>query len=163
MCLMSLCKETRISAKLACALSWYKAIMLCLKYHVYIICIYTIHRLQTQLSLLHTDDVWRTGKAPLAAKQRLKGRGAPVFTCLVEVLSHDKWRVHTNAAASVDALLAGRQPDTQLRMYRNGKMVVRFETASASSGVPLRSDKACISQPPWLASLGSLASSMQVS
>ncbi len=157
---MSLCKETRISAKLACALSWHKAIMLCLKYHVYIICIYNIYRLQTQLSSLHTDDVWRTGKAPLAAKQRLKG------VARQSSLAWWKYCRMTSGGCTPMLQLAWMLSWQAGSLTPNSEctgMGKWFETASASSGVPLRSDKACISQPSWLASLGSLASSMQVS
>ena len=48
-----------------------------------------------------------------------------MFSQLVEVLSHTRWRLHRNVARSVDALLAGRAPATQLRWIENGHMMVR--------------------------------------
>jgi len=41
-------------------------------------------------------------------------------------------------ASSVDDLLAGRQPSTQLRMHKQGKLVVRFETKAAECKSPDR-------------------------
>ncbi|DBA96942.1 TPA: hypothetical protein ACH3X1_001273 [Trebouxia sp. C0004] len=71
-----------------------------------------------------------------------------------EVLSQDCWRVHTHAASSVDDLLAGRQPSTQLRMHRHGKLVVRFETKAAEYKSPSR--VTADAKSSWLRSLGSL-------
>ena len=42
-------------------------------------------------------------KIQTGSKTRTERRGAPVFSCLVEVLAHDQWRIHTQVAASVDA------------------------------------------------------------
>lgn len=73
-------------------------------------------------------------------------------------MAHDRWRVHPHVASSVDALLAGRQPNTQLRMHKNGKLVVRFETDLVDQ---TRCDQATLAAPSsWLASLGSLAQSL---
>ncbi len=92
------------------------------------------------------------------SKTKTERRGPPVFTCLVEVLAHDRWRVHPHVASSVDAMLAGRQPNTQLRMHKNGKLVVRFETAVADNS--LCDSAVSDAQSSWLASLSSLAQSM---
>ncbi|GAB4817301.1 hypothetical protein N2152v2_004347 [Parachlorella kessleri] len=55
-------------------------------------------------------------------------RCAPTFSTLVEVLSQSRWRVHMSVARSVDAILAGREPVTQLRWYDGqGRMMVRVE------------------------------------
>ena len=78
-----------------------------------------------------------------------------MFKCLVELLGYDQWRVHLSVDASVDALLAGRQPHTQLRMRQNGKMVACLEAAPAD---PVVSDsKVADTEPSWLTSLGKLA------
>ena len=69
------------------------------------------------------------------SKTKTERRGPPVFTCLVEVLAHDCWRVHPHVASSIDAMLAGRQPSTQLRMHKNDKLVVRFETVVADNSL----------------------------
>ena len=66
--------------------------------------------------------------------------------------------MHPHVASSVDAMLAGRQPSTQLRMHRNGKLVVRFETAVADNS--LCDSAVSDAQSSWLASLSSLAKSM---
>ena len=89
------------------------------------------------------------------SKTKTERRGAPVFTCLVEVLSHDRWRLHTHVASSVDDLLAGRQPSTQLRTHKQGKLVVRFETKAAECKSPDR--VTADAKSLWLTSLGSLA------
>lgn len=87
-------------------------------------------------------------------KTKTERRGAPVFSCLVEVLSHDTLRLHPNVAASVDALLTGKQPATQLRKHKDGKFFVRFETPELTSkgkgGRP-------VVPASWLASLAELA------
>ena len=92
------------------------------------------------------------------SKTKTERRGPPVFTCLVEVLAHDRWRVHPHVASSVDAMLAGRQPSTQLRMHKNDKLVVRFETALADNS--WCESAVSNAQSSWLASLSSLAQSM---
>ncbi len=92
------------------------------------------------------------------SKTKTERRGPPVFTCLVEVLAHDCWRVHPHVASSVDAMLAGRQPSTQLRMHKNDKLVVRFETVVADNS--LCDSAVSNAQSSWLANLSSLAQSM---
>ena len=89
-------------------------------------------------------------------KTRTERKGLPAFSCLVEVLDHNRWRVHPNVAASVDAILANKQPTTQLRMHKDGKLIVRFETPT-----PL-SPSASLTQDavPWLMNLFDLAKSM---
>ena len=69
----------------------------------------------------------------LGQKTRTERKGAPCFSTLVEVLGYARWRVHLNVARSVDALLAGEQPVTQLREIQDGKMLVTFEQAEPPS------------------------------
>jgi hypothetical protein len=40
--------------------------------------------------------------------------GPPVFDVLVEAIALDKWRVHGDVAASVDAVLASAKPAVQV-------------------------------------------------
>ena len=53
----------------------------------------------------------------------------------MEVLSYDTLRLHDNVGASVDAILAGKQPATQLRMHKGGKHIVRFEGPAKKGSV----------------------------
>lgn len=82
-----------------------------------------------------------------------------MFSCLVEVLAHEQWRVHPCVDASVDALLAGWQPHTQLRTRHNGQMIVRFGSAAADLTHP--DSKVDETEPCWLTSLGKLATHMR--
>ena len=82
-------------------------------------------------------------------------QGAPVFKFVVEVLAQNQWRVHRHVDSSVDTLLAGSSPNTQLRMHRKGKLVVRFETAAADP--PALKSKVSETESFWLTSLGKLA------
>lgn len=56
----------------------------------------------------------------------MERKGAPTFSMLIEILSYNTWRIHTDVAASVDAMLAGRTPATQVRRWEHCKRVVRF-------------------------------------
>ena len=91
------------------------------------------------------------------SKTRTERKGLPAFSCLVEVLDHNTWRVHPNVAASVDALLANKQPTTQHRMHRYGKLIVRFEAPAASPASALLHQ----SGESWLVHLVYLAKSMR--
>lgn len=46
------------------------------------------------------------------------------------MLGYGKLRLHRNVARSVDALLAGQQPPTQLRRLVGRRALVRFEGAA---------------------------------
>lgn len=62
------------------------------------------------------------------SKTRTERQGDPAFSTLVEVVERNKWRVHMNVARSMDAILAGREPTTQLRWVEpDGRMMVRLE------------------------------------
>ena len=90
------------------------------------------------------------------SKTRTERKGLPAFSCLVEVLDHNKWRVHLNVAASVDALLANKQPTTQFRVHKEGKLIVRFETPSPPTAAKVLTQTA----EPWLVSLFHTSKSM---
>ena len=50
---------------------------------------------------------------------------------LIEVLGHEHWRLHYDVPGSTDAVRAGRQTQTQLRMHKHGKLLVRHEGGSS--------------------------------
>ena len=61
-------------------------------------------------------------------KTRTERKGSPTFRTLVEVIGYSKLRVHMNVGASVDALLRGNTPCTQLRWVgADGRMMARME------------------------------------
>ncbi|KAK9829776.1 hypothetical protein WJX72_007846 [[Myrmecia] bisecta] len=90
-------------------------------------------------------------------KTRLERKGAPVFCTLVEVTGYGELRVHTNVAASVDALLANRAPAVQhRRLMPDGRMVVRFETAAPGGHAECGDAKGpagSLGLAPWLQEL----------
>ena len=94
---------------------------------------------------------------PLGQKTRTERKGAPCFSTLVEVLGYARWRVHPNVARSVDALLAGEQPVTQLREMQGSKMLMTIEKAEpASLGVHSRQPSNCgapSALPTWMQQL----------
>jgi stage III sporulation protein AA len=58
-------------------------------------------------------------------KKILEREGPPTFSIAVEMLDIGLWRVHTDVGASVDALLAGQAPFTELRALREDGVVVQ--------------------------------------
>ena len=86
-----------------------------------------------------------------------KEQGAPVFRFLVEVLAHDKWQAHRNIASNVGTMIAGKQPDTQLRTHQNGKLAVHIETAA----VDMPNSSLQEAGPSWLMSLGKFANHLE--
>lgn len=66
-------------------------------------------------------------------------------------MGHDTLRLHTNVAASIDAMLSGKQPATQLRKKANGKFIARFEVPEVSQETASQS---------WLTSLAKAAERM---
>ena len=80
----------------------------------------------------------------------------PLFKILVEVFAHDKWHIHQDVAASIDALLAGRQTVTQLRPHHNGKLVIHVNKAAAD----MPDSNLQETDPFWLMRLGRLANQM---
>lgn len=62
------------------------------------------------------------------SKTRLERKGAPTFSTVVELLGPSKWRIHWNVAKSVDSLLAGKKPETQLRWVApDGRYLAQLE------------------------------------
>lgn len=87
----------------------------------------------------------------------MRRQGVPLFNILVEVFAHDKWQVHQNIAASMDALLAGRQPETQRRSHQNGKLVIHFNKPAAD----MPDSNLQETDPFWLMRLGRFANQME--
>ena len=56
---------------------------------------------------------------------------------LIEVVGHGHWRLHCDVSGSIDAMLAGRQPQTQLRMHKHGRLLVRYERSSSQNEASL--------------------------
>jgi hypothetical protein len=68
-------------------------------------------------------------------KSVLERQGPPTFNICVEMLAIGRWRVHLDVATAVDALLAGREPQTELRCCaRDGSVTIAAEgDASAAA------------------------------
>ena len=78
---------------------------------------------------LGDDEARRRG----VQKSVLERASLPTFDICVEMLDIGTWRVHTDVAASVDALLAGQSPITELReMKSDGTIEKRAEYMSRS-------------------------------
>ena len=65
-------------------------------------------------------------------KTKVERRGEPTFTMLLEVLGYEKYRLHLNVAASVDAILgntSAKQVSTQVRWVdpAHGDSMARLE------------------------------------
>jgi DNA polymerase III delta prime subunit len=76
---------------------------------------------------LGDDEARRRG----VQKSVLERAGPPTFTIAVEMLDISTWRVHTDVAASVDALLAGQSPTTELRvLHEDGTVKTEAEYTS---------------------------------
>ena len=76
---------------------------------------------------LGDDEARRRG----VQKSVLERAGPPTFTIAVEMLDIGTWRVHTDVAASVDALLAGQSPMTELRVLNeDGTVTTEAEYTS---------------------------------
>ena len=74
-------------------------------------------------------------------KTRTERAGVPAFSTVVEVLSYDKWRIHTSTSRAVDSLLAGGRPFTQVRRFDgDGRMLCRFKAACGAQCFSARAD-----------------------
>jgi hypothetical protein len=85
---------------------------------------------------LGDDEARRRG----VQKSVLERAGPPTFTICIEMLEIGTWRVHTDVAASVDALLAGQSPMTELRILNeDGSITKQAEyTSRRLSSLSLR-------------------------
>lgn len=86
-------------------------------------------------------------------KTKSERRGPPTFTCLIEVLDYECYRIHTRVADSVDQLLSNQPPTCQLRWVRpDGRLMARME-AGPKRETPL----AGLQAGSWLGQLVALA------
>ncbi|MBN1890173.1 MAG: hypothetical protein JW850_19410 [Thermoflexales bacterium] len=72
-------------------------------------------------------------------KTVLERRAPPTFDVLIEIQDRQKLLVHHDVAQSVDSLLRGRAPDTELR-YRDEDGEVHTTVSSSSQGAALESN-----------------------
>lgn len=67
-----------------------------------------------------------------ASRTRTERRQPPCFQVIVEIVGPCAWRIHWNAAESIDAVLEGEKPPSELRVLRNGRLLSRDESAEHS-------------------------------
>jgi stage III sporulation protein SpoIIIAA len=73
---------------------------------------------------LGDDEARRRG----SQKSVLERKAPPTFDIAIEMLERQRWVVHENVAETVDSLLRGRQPATQVRTVNDqGEVVVTTE------------------------------------
>jgi hypothetical protein len=66
-------------------------------------------------------------------KTQLERKGAPCFTTLIELLGPSRWRIHKDVAKSVDCLLNGKKPETEMRwVAADGRYMSQFEGGKPS-------------------------------
>lgn len=65
----------------------------------------------------------------VGSRTRVERRQPPCFQVIVEIVGPAAWRIHWNAAESIDALLVGEQPPSELRVMHEGRLLSRDETA----------------------------------
>lgn len=82
---------------------------------------------------LGDDEARRRG----IQKSVLERARPSTFTCCVEMLDIDTWRVHTDVAGSVDALLAGQSPITELRTLNADGSVTKVAEYASRRGASL--------------------------
>ena len=71
-------------------------------------------------------------------RRRLERAGPPTFDALVEALALDRWRVHGDVAASVDAVLAGAKPPVQVTAGLSPHRNVDYPHRTSEAGSPRR-------------------------
>ena len=77
-----------------------------------------------QTVTLGDDEARRRG----SQKSVLERKAPPTFDMAIEMLERQRWVVHEDVAATVDYLLRGRVPETQVRTIGdNGKVVITHE------------------------------------
>lgn len=62
------------------------------------------------------------------ARTRTERRQPPCFQVIVEIVAPNAWRIHWRAAESIDAVLAGEKPPSELRVLHNGRLYSRDES-----------------------------------
>ena len=67
-------------------------------------------------------------------KRRSERASPPVFDALVEVAALDRWRVHRDVAASVDALLEGAKPPVQVTVCARSTLAMSGHVVVACIG-----------------------------
>jgi len=83
---------------------------------------------------LGDDEARRRG----SQKSVLERKAPPTFDIAVEMLERQRWVIHEDVSETVDALLRGRQPGTQIRaMDEAGEVVVTTE-APPLKAMPLK-------------------------
>ena len=77
-----------------------------------------------QTVTLGDDEARRRG----SQKSVLERKAPPTFDMAIEMLERQRWVVHEDVAATVDHLLRGRTPETQIRTVGdNGKVIITHE------------------------------------
>ena len=77
-----------------------------------------------QTVTLGDDEARRRG----SQKSVLERKAPPTFDMAIEMLERQRWVVHEDVAATVDHLLRGRVPETQVRTVgENGKVMITHE------------------------------------
>ncbi|MEO0350987.1 MAG: R3H domain-containing nucleic acid-binding protein [Cyanobacteria bacterium P01_A01_bin.15] len=77
-----------------------------------------------QTVTLGDDEARRRG----SQKSVLERKAPPTFDMAIEMLERQRWVVHEDVAATVDQLLRGRMPETQVRtVNESGKVVITHE------------------------------------
>ncbi|MEM9804930.1 MAG: R3H domain-containing nucleic acid-binding protein [Cyanobacteria bacterium P01_D01_bin.56] len=77
-----------------------------------------------QTVTLGDDEARRRG----SQKSVLERKAPPTFDMAIEMLERQRWVVHEDVATTVDHLLRGRMPETQIRTVgENGKVLITYE------------------------------------
>jgi hypothetical protein len=64
----------------------------------------------------------------VGARTRTERRQPPCFQVIVEILGPAAWRIHWNAAESIDACLEGHKPPSELRVLHGERLFSRDES-----------------------------------
>lgn len=83
---------------------------------------------------LGDDEARRRG----SQKSVLERKAPPTFDIAVEMLERQRWAIHEDVSATVDSLLRGRQPATQIRAVNEAGEVVTTTEAPQIKATPLR-------------------------
>lgn len=78
---------------------------------------------------LGDDEARRRG----SQKSVLERKAPPTFDIAVEMLERQRWIIHENVSETVDHLLRGRQPSSQIRTVgENGRVLITHELPNAA-------------------------------